>query len=114
MRWIGIPLLVATLGCAAMAQETQPAAEPSPELRIAPDARVLLAPKLWDRKKTPTAVAELNARQGDDRCYTMHSYLFERNGTDSPKMIGETTCTPAKKFSLKRVVTKPARLIPAN
>ncbi len=113
MRWIVTSLLVATLGCAALAQGTQPATEPSPELRIAPNAQIELAPKLWDKKSALPTIARLE-RRSDDLCYTMHTYLFERNSTDSPEMIGETTCTPSRKFSLKRVTPKPARLIPAN
>jgi hypothetical protein len=115
MRWIGVSLLVATLGITCLAQESQPtaAAEPSPELRIAPDAKIEFAPKLWEKTNDFQTVARLDAVESDDVCYTMRSYLFERSSTDSPEMVGETTCTPASKSSFKSVTPKPARLIPA-
>jgi len=113
MRWIVTSLLVATLGCAAFGQGTPPPTEPSPELRIAPNATIELAPKLWDKKSSFPTIARLN-RHDNDLCYTMHTYMFDRDGTDTPEMIGETTCTPARKFSVKRIMPKPARLLPAN
>jgi hypothetical protein len=115
MRWIGIPLLVATLGITCLAQESQPAAEPAPELRIAPDAAIQLdghegiAPVDQVKYLAPIYVDP----DQDDTCYTMRSYLFERGGTDAPKMTGETTCTPASKRAFKRVVPR-ARVVPAN
>jgi hypothetical protein len=117
MSWIGVSVLVATLGITCLAQESQPTAEraSSPELRIAPDAKIRIdgnegiAPLDQVSYLSPIYVNP----DDDDTCYTMRSYLFERDGTDAPEITGETTCTPANKRAFKRVVPK-ARLVPAN
>jgi hypothetical protein len=47
-----------------------------------------------------------------DVCYTMRSYVFEAENGNAPKLVSQSTCTPAKQGTLR--VSKPgkARLMP--
>jgi hypothetical protein len=137
MRWIGIALLVATLGVTCLGQESQPSGEGS-GLRIAENPRIELRAdaageqQIADDSKTPL---ELRPQPGYKRfvvrapgerdlivwvpeiptttCYTMHVIQFDKDA-EAPRKIGETTCTPAK-GRLKLAQPEPnAQLTPAN
>ncbi len=50
----------------------------------------------------------------DGVCYTMRSYIFERRGTEAPRLAGMVTCTPSTQRQFKRAKPAPkARLLPA-
>ena len=139
MRWIGIALLVATLGITCLAQKSQSVPpDDNSGLRIAENPEIELrasaaeGPQFADDSKIPL---ELRPQPGYKKfvvrapgehdlivwvpetptttCYTMHVIQFDRDA-DAPRKIGETTCTPAK-GRLKLAQPEPnAQLTPAN
>jgi hypothetical protein len=135
MRWIGIPLLVATLGMTCLAQESQPAsAGDDSGLRIAENPRIELknSLSLTDNSKVPLDVrpqpgysAYTIRRAGEPDltvwvpdtptvgCYSLRVYHFEPDDSESPELTGETTCTEMSKRAFKRVMPE-TRLVPAN
>lgn len=139
MRWIDIPLLVATLGITSFAQESQsvPADDnsgpriadnpkielkesPADPLQIADDSKIPheLRPQPGYKKFVVRAPGERDLivwvpEIPTTTCYTMHVVQFEKD-TETPRKIGETTCTPAK-ARLKLARPEPnAQLTPAN
>ena len=138
MRWIGISLLVATLGITCLAQEQPAAARDSSGLRVAENPKIelrndlTLAPQTEDSSKVPlhlrpqpgySAYTVKRAGKPDlivwvpdtptVGCYSLRVYHFERDDTESPELTGETTCTQMRKRAFKRVMPE-ARLVPAN
>jgi hypothetical protein len=139
MRWIGVSLLVATLGITCLAQESQsvPAGDNS-GLRIAENPKIelknnlTLTPQIEDNSNVPL---DLQSQPGYSAytikragkpdltvwipdtptvgCYSLRIYHFERDDTESPELTGETTCTQMSKRAFKRVMPE-ARLVPAN
>jgi hypothetical protein len=48
-------------------------------------------------------------------CYTMRSYIFERRGTEAPRLVGMVTCTPSSQRQFKRAKPAPKpNLVPAD
>ncbi len=48
-------------------------------------------------------------------CYTMRSYIFERRGTEAPRLVGMVTCTRSSQRQFKRAQPAPMpKLIPAD
>ncbi len=48
-------------------------------------------------------------------CYTMRSYIFERRGTEAPRLVGMVTCTRSSQRQFKRAQPAPTpKLIPAD
>jgi len=51
----------------------------------------------------------------DGICYTMRSYIFERRGTEAPRLVGMVTCTRSSQRQFKRAKSAPKpKLIPAD
>lgn len=46
-------------------------------------------------------------------CFTMRSYIFEREDEHSPELVGVTKCDPGRSVTQKHVKIR-ARLVPAN
>jgi hypothetical protein len=52
---------------------------------------------------------------GEGTCFTMRSYIFNRQDGNAPVLVGATTCTPANTLRMERTRTPPpARLIPLD
>jgi hypothetical protein len=120
MKWIAASLLLISLNTFALAQSNQAAdSGDTSGLRIADNPNIPL-----DQRPQPGFKKYKTAGQPDVvvwvpehrtvGCYTMRVIHFERDGTDPPRRLGETTCTPAKAL-VKRATRSPeARLVPAN
>ncbi|WP_041855875.1 hypothetical protein [Candidatus Korobacter versatilis] len=80
-----------------------------------------LQPQIQPAQKTDAAglsirqIGNLSAdsQSGNDVCFKMRVYLFERNDDAAPTLVRETTCTTVRPFLHKTKAPK-ARLIPAN
>ncbi len=66
-----------------------------------------------DSKTHHIATYPLDSRTGNDVCFKLRVYLFERNDAASPTLVRETTCTTARPYLHKTKAPK-ARLVPAN
>ena len=55
---------------------------------------------------------QMKLSMNSDICYTMRSYIFEVEDGSAPKLVSQSTCTPANQGTLR--VSKPvkARLLP--
>jgi hypothetical protein len=47
-------------------------------------------------------------------CFTMRSYIFERQDGNAPVLVGTSTCTPAGRIRDRRVRGKGQLLVPMN
>lgn len=112
MKWIALPfLLLAIASASAQQMETSVASDVS-GLRIDPDVNIHLRTEAG--LSFPTASAPVVSQAAEDVCYTMHVIQFEARDGESPRRIGEATCTPAKS-QLKLTKRPPrARFIPTN
>jgi len=58
---------------------------------------------------------QLQALANRDTCYTMRTYVFQRQDGNAPVLVGTTTCTPADTVRSQQVNRPPqVRLIPAK
>ena len=94
-------LTVIFVACAAAAQSTtarhQNSASAAPEVVTADQ----------NSSEYPEARSPANSDRLSDTCFTMRSYIFERRDGETPRLIGMTTCTPAKRFWSKRALKQP-------
>ncbi len=58
---------------------------------------------------------EQQAFDDDGVCYTMRSYIFERHGTEAPRLVGMVTCTRSTQRQFKRAQPAPMpKFVPAD
>lgn len=58
---------------------------------------------------------QMQALANRNTCYTMRSYIFQRQDGNAPVLLGTTTCTPANVGRSRQVDRPPeVRLIPAK
>ena len=90
MLWLSLLL--------TMAAENLPV--PSYPATIITSRRIVLAPQ------------QMQLLMNSDVCYTMRSYVFEVQDGSAPKLVSQSTCTPASQGTLR--VSKPGkvRLLP--
>jgi len=54
------------------------------------------------------------SQPGIPTCFTMRSYIFERQDGNAPILVGTTTCTPAGQIRDRRIHGKEQLLVPMN
>jgi hypothetical protein len=111
MKWIALPFLLLAMAGASAQQIGPAAASDTTRLRFDPDAKIQLRA---DPNLSFQSASSIIAPGSEDVCYTMHVIQFEARDGETPRKVGETTCTPARS-QLKRAKRAPqARLVPAN
>lgn len=112
---MGLFLPILLLGLAQpVDQPSVPVA--SPEMQVSQDGSAPLNPPKFTLGPASKIVPgkQVWGREPDRNvCYTMRSYMFERQDDLAPEMVGMTTCTPAKATTSKRIF-HPGKLVPAS
>ncbi len=60
------------------------------------------------------ATYPLDSQTGNDVCFKLRVYLFQRYDDAAPTFVRETTCTTARPYLHRTRKAPKARLIPAN
>ena len=101
--------------CFAPASD-DPVVLPLDQAKVQSSTSVVVDPESFKFGSTPAASATVWERRpfgGENVCYTMRSYIFERRDNLAPELVGMTTCLPAKAMAQKRV-RGGTRLVPAR